>query len=97
LSGSTKLGVLNDGNGVSTAGSGVPDFTVTLKNGSSFAVALGSASTLQDALNAINNNAQNGGKLTASISGTHLVLTDNTGGSGTLTVAAINGSTAAAN
>lgn len=97
LSGSTKLATLNDGNGVSTAGSGVPDFTVTLKNGSSFAVTLGSPATLQDVLNDINNNAQNGGKLTASLSGTHLVLTDNTGGAGTLSVNAINGSTAAAN
>jgi flagellar hook-associated protein 2 len=94
LSGSTQLSSLNDGNGVDSATS-VPDFTITLKDDSSFAVQLGSAATLQDVLNAINNNSQNGGKLTASISGTHLVLTDNTGGSGTLTVTALNGSTAA--
>lgn len=94
LSGATQLSVLNDNNGVGKA-NGVPDFTITLKNGGSFAVQLGSATTLQDVLNAINNNSQNGGKLTASISGTHLVLTDNTGGSGTLSVSALNGSTAA--
>lgn len=94
LSGSTQLSSLNDGNGVGSAGS-VPDFTLTLKNGNSFAVQLGSATTLQDVVNAINNNSQNGGKLTATISGTHLVLTDNTGGSGTLTVTALNASTAA--
>jgi flagellar hook-associated protein 2 len=94
LSGNTQLNTLNDNNGVGTA-AGVPDFTITLKNGSSFAVQLGSATTLQDVLNDINNNSQNGGKLTASISGTHLVLTDNSGGSGTLTVSALNGSSAA--
>jgi flagellar hook-associated protein 2 len=94
LSGSTQLSSLNDGNGVATAGS-VPDFTITAKNGSSFAVQLSSATTLQDAINAINTNSQNGGKVTASISGTHLVLTDNTGGSGTLSVTALNGSSAA--
>ncbi|HEV3345190.1 MAG TPA: flagellar filament capping protein FliD, partial [Pirellulales bacterium] len=93
LSGSTQLSSLNDGNGVGTAGS-VPDFTISLKSGVSFAVQLGSATTLQDVINAINNNSQNGGKLTASISGTHLVLTDNTSGSGTLSVNALNGSNA---
>jgi flagellar hook-associated protein 2 len=96
LSGQTQLSALNDGNGVVTAGS-VPDFVVNLKNGSSFAVQLGSAATLQDVLNDINNSSQNNGQLTASISGTHLVLTDNTGGSGTLSVTTLNGSSAAAN
>ncbi|HQU41428.1 MAG: hypothetical protein B7Z73_14780, partial [Planctomycetia bacterium 21-64-5] len=90
LSGSTQLSSLNDNNGVASA-PGVADFTVTLKDGSSFAVQLGSAKTLQDVLTAINGNSQNGGKLTASISGTHLVLTDNTGGAGTLSVTALNG------
>jgi len=94
LSGSTQLSSLNDNNGVASA-PGVADFTVTLKDGSSFAVQLGSAKTLQDVLTAINGNSQNGGKLTASISGTHLVLTDNTGGAGTLSVTALNGSSAA--
>jgi flagellar hook-associated protein 2 len=94
LSGSTLLSTLNDNNGVSTV-QGVPDFTVALADNSSFAVQLGSASTMQDVLNAINNNSQNGGKLTASLSGANLVLTDHTSGSATLTVAAINGSDAA--
>lgn len=94
LSGSTQLSTLNDGNGVGTA-QGVPDFNITLKDGTVFAVQLGSATTLQNVLDDINNNSQNGGKLTASISGTHLVLTDNTSGPGTLTVNALNGSSAA--
>lgn len=94
LSGNQQLAFLNDGNGVRKA-PGVPDFQIALKDGSSFAVDLGSATTVQNALDAINNNSQNGGKLTASISGNHLVLTDNTSGTGTLTVSALNGSAAA--
>ncbi|HET6878622.1 MAG TPA: flagellar filament capping protein FliD, partial [Pirellulales bacterium] len=94
LSGSTQLGTLNDNNGIGTA-KAVPDFNVTLKDGTVFAVQLGSATTVQNVLDDINNNNLNGGKLTASVSGNHLVLTDNTGGSGTLTVAALNGSSAA--
>ena len=95
LSGSTLLGTLNDGNGVRKAPS-VPDFQITLKNGTTLAVDLGSSSTLQNALDAINNATGNGGKLVATISGTHLVLTDTTGGAGTLSVSALNGSKAAA-
>lgn len=94
LSGTSQLSYLNDNNGVSTA-PGLADFNVQLQDNSSFAVQLGSAATMQDVLNAINNNVQNGGKLTASISGTHLVLTDHTSGAGTLTVSALNGSNAA--
>src|SRR6185437_11434286 len=77
LSGSTQLSTLNDGNGVGTA-PGVPDFTITLADNSSFAVQLSSATTMQDVLNSINHNSQTGGKLTATVSGTHLVLTDHT-------------------
>lgn len=95
LSGATQLSTLNDGNGVRKAPS-VPDFQVTLKNGTTLAVDLGSSTTLQNALDAINNATGNGGKLVASISGTHLVLTDTTGGGGTLSVSALNGSKAAA-
>lgn len=94
LSNTTPLAMLNDGNGVGTA-PGVPDFTVNLQDGSSFSVQLGSAATMQDVLNAINNNSQNSGKLTASTAGNHLVLTDHTTGSNTLAVSALNGSTAA--
>lgn len=95
LSGSTQLSTLNDGNGVRKAPS-VPDLQINLKNGSTLAVDLGSSTTLQNVLDAINNATGNGGKLTATISGTHLVLTDTTGGAGTLSVAALNGSKAAA-
>jgi len=95
LSGDTQLSTLNDGNGVRKAAS-VPDFQVTLKNGTTLAVDLGSSTTLQNAIDAINNATGNSGKVVASISGTHLVLTDTTGGGGTLSVSALNGSKAAA-
>ena len=95
LSGDTQLSSLNDGNGVRKA-SGVPDFQITLKNGTTLAVDLGSSTTLQNVIDAINNASGNNGNLAASISGTHLVLTDNSGGAGTLSVSAINGSNAAA-
>lgn len=94
LNGSTQLASLNDNNGVRKA-TAVPDFQVTLKDGTNFSISLGSASTLQNVLDDINNNGSNGGKVTASISGTHLVLTDHTAGAGTLTVSALNGSNAA--
>lgn len=95
LSGGTQLSSLNDGNGVRKAAS-VPDFQITLKNGTTLAVDLGSSTTLQNVIDAINNAAGNGGKVVASISGTHLALTDTTGGGGTLSVSALNGSKAAA-
>jgi flagellar hook-associated protein 2 len=95
LSGDTQLNSLNDGNGVRKS-AGVPDFQVTLKNGTTLAVDLGSSTTLQDAVDAINNATGNNGGVVASISGTHLTLTDTTGGAGTLSVSAINGSDAAA-
>lgn len=94
LNGGTQLALLNDNNGVRRA-KGVPDFQITLKDGTNFDISLGSASTLQNVVDDINNDSSNGGKLTASISGTHLVLTDTSGGAGTLTVSALNGSNAA--
>lgn len=96
LSQNLQLSYLNDGLGVQRAGS-VPDFRITAKDGTAIDVTLGSAATVQDALNAINTATGNSGKVTASIapSGTSLVLTDNTGGGGTLNVASLNASQAA--
>jgi flagellar hook-associated protein 2 len=97
LSGATQLSTLNDGNGVSTAAGSSADFVVNLHDGSQVSVKLGSAATIQGALNAINQSAGAAGKLTASISsdGTHLVLTDTSTGSNTMSVAAVNASQAA--
>ncbi|HEY5312408.1 MAG TPA: flagellar filament capping protein FliD [Pirellulales bacterium] len=96
LSDNTQLSTLNDGNGVSIAGNSA-DFVVNLQNGSQVSVTLGSASTIGDVINAINNASGAAGNLSASISsdGTHLVLTDSTTGSNTLSVSAVNASQAA--
>jgi flagellar hook-associated protein 3 len=94
---STPLAQLNNGSGVQTAGGSTPDFQITDRSGATFQVALGSAQTVQDVLNAIN--TATGGQVTASLAGTGsgIVLTDSSGGSGTLSVTALNNSTAAAN
>ena len=89
-----KLAALNDGLGVRTAGSH-DDFRITLKDGSTIDVKLDDAKTIQDVLTAINSDSENSSKVTASIAGDNLVLTDNTGGGGTLAVAALNDSKAA--
>jgi flagellin-like hook-associated protein FlgL len=94
---STPLAQLNNGSGVQTAGGSTPDFQITDRSGATFQVALGSAQTVQNVLNAIN--TATGGQVTASLasSGSGIVLTDSSGGSGTLSVTALNNSTAAAN
>jgi flagellar hook-associated protein 2 len=92
LSGDFKLANLNDGLGVRKHGT-QNDFQITAKDGTLIDVELGSATTIQGALDAINNDAQNGGKVVASIDpgGDKLVLTDTTGGGGTLSVIELNG------
>jgi flagellin-like hook-associated protein FlgL len=82
---------------VQTAGGSTPDFQITDRSGVTFQVALGSAQTVQDVLNAIN--TATGGQVTASLAstGSGIILTDSSGGSGTLSVTALNNSTAAAN
>lgn len=94
ISGNTSLALLNDGRGVSTDG-GAADFAVTLGNGSVVDVSLGAATNLGAVVKAIN--AAGGSKLSASLDTTNnsIVLTDNSGGGGTLSVAALNGSEAA--
>jgi flagellin-like hook-associated protein FlgL len=93
----TPLAQLNNGSGVQTAGGSTPDFQITDRSGATFQVALGSAQTVQDVLNAIN--TATGGQVTASLasSGSGIVLTDSSGGGGALSVTALNNSTAAAN
>ncbi len=91
----SALADLNNGNGVHTVAGG--DFTVTRKDGSVFTVSLAAANTVQDVINSINA-ADGGAGVTASFAttGNGIVLTDGTGGGGTLSVSAINASTAAA-
>jgi flagellar hook-associated protein 3 FlgL len=96
MAASTPLSQLNNGQGVQTAGGSTPDFQITDTAGATFQVALGSATTVQDVLNAIN--TATGGAVTASMAttGSGIVLTDSSGGGGTLSVTALNNSNAAA-
>lgn len=96
LAGGLRLDALNDGNGVRKV-AGLDDFRVTLKDGTNLNVSLGSATTLQNVLDLLNQHSANGGKLTAAIAsdGETLLLTDSTAGSGALTVTALNQSKAA--
>lgn len=90
-----KLTQVNDGNGITTV-SGQDDFQVLASDGSTFDVNLDSAQSVGDVVDLINNHASNGGKVTAAISSTgELTLTDNSGGGGTFSVSALNGSLAA--
>jgi flagellar hook-associated protein 3 FlgL len=93
LAPSTPLSELNNGAGVNTVAGN--DFSLTTADGSVVNVDLNAPVTVQDVLDQINTAAA--GKVTASLSstGNGIVLTDNTAGGGTLTVASLNFSTAA--
>lgn len=95
LTPATPLSELNDGRGVSTVTGS--ELEVFRKDGSSFAVDLSGASTIQDVIDAINT-ADAGGGVVASFAttGNGIVLTDSTGGAGNLRVQSVNFSTAAA-
>jgi flagellin-like hook-associated protein FlgL len=91
----TLLSQLNNGQGVQTAGVGKPDFTITARDGSTFQINVTGAQTVQDVINQIN--AATAGKVTASMatSGAGLILTDSSGGAGTLSVTPTDASSAA--
>jgi flagellar hook-associated protein 3 FlgL len=95
----TPLSQLNSGNGVTT-GTG-PSFTITRANGTTFPVDLTGAVTIGDVISKINagdtNNGAQPAQLVASLAanGNGITLTDSTGGTGTISVAPINGSPAA--
>jgi flagellar capping protein FliD len=74
---------------------GQDDVEIHTRDGGSFSVDLGSAQTVQDVLNAINN-ATGNGSVTASIAGDgrSLVLADSSAGSATFRVTSLNGSAA---
>ncbi len=90
----TALSSLNNGNGVSTPAGN--QFSITTADGTVTNVGLTNASTVQDVLDQINTAA--GGKVTASFAtnGNGIVLTDNTVGTGKLTVTPLNAATTAA-
>lgn len=85
LSDNTTLSQLNDGNAARLVSGN--DLTITARDGTAIGVDLGTARTLGEVVAAINDDADNGGKVTASIGDGRLVLTDTTGGSGTLSAA----------
>ena len=67
---------------------GVDDLQITLRDGEQFGVDLSGSSTLEDVINAINNDEDNADRLSAAIGpdGNRLVLTDSTGGTGDLVI-----------
>jgi flagellar hook-associated protein 3 FlgL len=92
----TPLSSLNNGAGVQTAGGATPDFQITARDGTTFQISVSGATTVQDVINDIN--TATAGKVTASVAttGSGIILTDSSGGAGTLTVTPLNNSNAAA-
>jgi flagellar hook-associated protein 3 len=93
---STPLSSLNGGTGVQTAGGTTPDFQITARDGTTFQISISGATTIQNVISDIN--TATGGKVTASLAttGSGIVLTDSSGGTGTLAVTPLNQSSAAA-
>src|SRR5580704_13967303 len=84
LAPATLLGALNGNAGVQAG-----KIRITDAAGHATTVDLSNAYTVNDVINAINNNGV--AEVTASTSGGHLVITDESGGSGTLTVGNVSG------
>ncbi|QDT66557.1 flagellar filament capping protein FliD [Calycomorphotria hydatis] len=82
VTGNFALTQLNDGNSIHTASG--DDLRITARDGTNIDIDLSSAVTVQDVIDAINDDTDNEGKVTASLSNGRLILTDNTGESGTL-------------
>ncbi|MHC4880791.1 MAG: flagellar filament capping protein FliD, partial [Planctomycetota bacterium] len=89
LTGDFTLDQLNDGNGIFRTES-TDDLKITSLDGTEIGVDLDNVFDLNELVDAINSDADNGGKVTASLSNGRLVLTDSTGGGGTLTVEDVN-------
>jgi flagellar hook-associated protein 2 len=90
----TLLSTINDGNGVRFESAA--DLQVTLRDGSTVSVNFSSEKTIGDVIDTLN--AAGGANFTASINsdGTGLQIVDNTSGSTSTTVTALNGSNAGA-
>jgi flagellar hook-associated protein 2 len=87
------LDQLNDGNGIYQT-DGANDLRFTTSDGTQIDVNLDAVFNLSELISEVNDNADNGGKLTAALSNGRLVLTDNAGGGGTLAVTDLNGANA---
>jgi len=95
LGADTSLAQINSGRGVRTVGGTTPDFSATLRDGSTVNVALGNVTTLGDVINAIN--AAGGAKLKADFNATGdaIRLTDTSGGTtSNFSLSSLNGSQA---
>jgi flagellar hook-associated protein 2 len=88
------LDQLNDGNGVFQF-DGADDLRFTTTDGTQIDINLDDVFDLGELVSAVNDNSANEGKLTAALSNGRLVLTDNAGGGGTLTVEDINNGSSA--
>lgn len=88
------LDQLNDGNGVFQF-DGADDLRFTTTDGTEIDVNLDDVFDLGELVSAVNDDSENGGKLTAALSNGRLVLTDNASGGGTLTVEDINSGSSA--
>lgn len=84
-----QLAQLNDGNGLRLL-TGAEDLRVTAADGTELDVNLDGSKTLKDILDKINNHEDNGGKVEATVANNRIVLTDTTGGAGTLSVENLN-------
>jgi flagellar hook-associated protein 2 len=89
LDSDTSLSTLNGGAGISRG-----KIVVTNRAGTSTTIDLSRVASVSEVLDAFNTNSDV--KVTASVSGGHLVLTDTSGGSGSLTVRSSAGYTTAA-
>lgn len=69
---------------------GLDDLRITATDGTQIDVDLSDATTLGEIVDAINNDADNGGKVTAQLSNGRLELNDTVAGGGTLTVTDLN-------
>ena len=98
---STQLADLNLGDGVHSAAGATSDFTITRPDGTAFSIDVGSAQTVGDVINLINNNADNQGsnKIIAQLNtvgnGIELVSNDTTSTTASFQVTATNSSQAA--
>lgn len=90
-----KLGELNDGRGIRKLDSGT-SFTITASDGTAVNVALVTAQSLGDAVDAINTAGAGKVKAEFTAGGNGIKLTDTSGGGGTFSVVDATGSKAAA-
>lgn len=93
LHGSTKLASLNDGAGVALAAGN--DLTITLADGTTLDVDLGTAETLADVLDVLNSAGPSKLQAVIAADGNRLELTDLTSGGSAFSVASVGTGTAA--